>query len=220
MLEKIQNGLIVSCQALEDEPLHSSFIMARMALAAMQGGAAGIRAQSVEDILAIKSIVHLPVIGIIKRKYEDSEVYITPTRKEVEELILTGCDMIAVDATGRQRPGKERVEDILELIHRKGILAMADCSTTEEGVRAAEMGFDCVATTLYGYTETTKGTKEPAFHMIKELAHRCKCPVIAEGRIHTPSEMKKAFECGAYSVVVGGAITRPVEITKRFVRSI
>ena len=106
MLKEIRHRLVVSCQALPDEPLHSSFIMSRMALAAKQGGAAGIRAQGKDDILEIKRVVDLPVIGIVKRNYPDSEIYITPTRKEIEELLETGCNMIALDATGRKRPGR------------------------------------------------------------------------------------------------------------------
>ena len=113
MLDKLKGKLIVSCQALPDEPLHSSFIMARMALAAKQGGAAGIRAQSKEDIQAIRETVDLPVIGIVKRNYEDSDIYITPTRKEVQELLECGCEIIALDATLRKRPNDENLEDLV-----------------------------------------------------------------------------------------------------------
>ncbi|MGL4876214.1 MAG: N-acetylmannosamine-6-phosphate 2-epimerase, partial [Clostridium sp.] len=146
MIERIKDGLIVSCQALDDEPLHSSYIMGRMALAALQGGASGIRAQGKEDIIEIKKIVDLPVIGIVKRNYNDSEIYITPTKKEVLELLSTSCEMIALDCTDRKRPFDENVKDLINLIHEKGRLVMADVSTYEEGIKAYEDGADCVST--------------------------------------------------------------------------
>lgn len=156
MLEQIKGGLVVSCQALPDEPLHSSFIMGRMALAAKQGGAVGIRAQSKEDIIEIKKVVDLPVIGIVKRSYPDSDIYITATKKELDELFETGCEMIAMDATLRDRPNGEKLEDLVNYVHEHGVLAMADCSTYEECVNAERIGFDCVSTTLCGYTPYSK----------------------------------------------------------------
>ena len=120
MLDKVKGRLIVSCQALENEPLHSPFIMGRMAIAAKQGGAAAIRAQGVEDIIEIKKVTGLPVIGIIKRNYEDSDIYITPTKKEVDELLKTGCEMIALDATKRKRPNGENVKDLVDVYKAKG----------------------------------------------------------------------------------------------------
>ena len=132
MNKDIQGGLIVSCQALPEEPLHSSFIMGRMALAAKQGGAIGIRAQGVDDILEIEKVVDLPIIGIVKRFYDDSDIYITPTKKEIDELLSTNCFMIALDATLRIRPNGEKLQDLVDYIHQNNRLAMADCSTYEE----------------------------------------------------------------------------------------
>ncbi len=220
MLKEIRHRLVVSCQALPDEPLHSSFIMGRMALAAKQGGAAGIRAQGKDDILEIKRVVDLPVIGIVKRNYPDSEIYITPTRKEIEELLETGCNMIALDATGRKRPGNEKLEDLVEFIHAHGLPAMADCSTFEECMHAEEIGFDCVSTTLCGYTPYSEQYEGPSFGLIRRLAEFCHVPVLAEGKINTPEDLAAVFEAGAYSAVVGGAITRPKQITERFVKAI
>lgn len=220
MLDVIKNNLIVSCQALEDEPLHSSFIMGRMAKAAKEGGAVAIRAQGVEDIIEIKKVTNLPVIGIIKRNYKDSEVFITPTEKEIKELIETGCEMIALDATNRTRPNNEKIKDLLELIHKSKRLAMADVSTYEEGIKAKEMGFDCISTTLSGYTSYSTQSDKVDFKLLEELVKDCSIPVICEGRIYTPEELKKAFDIGAYSVVIGGAITRPQQITERFVNAI
>lgn len=220
MLDVIKNNLIVSCQALEDEPLHSPFIMGRMAKAAKEGGAVAIRAQGVEDIIEIKKVTNLPVIGIIKRNYKDSEVFITPTEKEIKELIETGCEMIALDATNRTRPNNEKIKDLLELIHKSKRLAMADVSTYEEGIKAQEMGFDCISTTLSGYTSYSTQSDKVDFKLLEELVKDCSIPVICEGRIYTPEELKKAFDIGAYSVVIGGAITRPQQITERFVNAI
>ena len=217
MLDEIKGKLIVSCQALPEEPLHSSFIMGRMALAAKLGGACAIRAQSKEDIMEIKVVVDLPVIGIVKRNYKDSDIYITPTKKEVDELLETKCEMIALDATERKRPNNEKIEDLVSYIHENGILAMADCSTYEECVKAEEIGFDCVSTTLCGYTTYSQLLDGPNLELIKKLVQVLKIPVIAEGKINTPEELKLVFDKGAYSAVVGGAITRPQNITARFI---
>lgn len=218
MLEKIKGKLIVSCQALEDEPLHSSFIMGRMAKAAKEGGAIGIRAQGVSDINEIKKVTGLPVIGIIKRNYEDSEIYITPTIKEIEELLGTECEMIALDATNRRRPNGENIKDLINCIHKGNRLAMADISTFEEGVQAEKLGFDCMSTTLSGYTPYSTQGEGVDFDLLEKLVKTVNIPVICEGKINTPEDLKKAFELGAYSAVVGGAITRPQQITRRFTK--
>lgn len=219
MIEKLKGKLIVSCQALENEPLHSSYIMSKMALAAMQGGAAGIRAQSKEDILEIQKTVDLPIIGIVKRNYEDSDVYITPTKKEINELLETRCEIIALDATLRKRPNDEKLEDLVDLIHQANRLAMADCSTFEECQNAKQVGFDIVSTTLCGYTPYSKDVDGPNYELLKKCVDELDVLVIAEGKIHTPEQLKRVFEeCGVYSAVVGGAITRPQEITARFTR--
>lgn len=216
MLDGLKGNLIVSCQALADEPLHSSFIMGRMAIAAKEGGAVAIRAQGVSDINEIKKVAKLPIIGIIKRVYNDSEIYITPTIKEVDELLETECEMIALDATKRKRPNNENIQDLVDDIHENGKLAMADVSTLEEGIEAEKIGFDCISTTLSGYTAYSKQSNKVDFELLEELIKTVKIPVICEGKINTPEELKKAFELGAYSAVVGGAITRPQQITKRF----
>lgn len=220
MLDQIKGKLIVSCQALPEEPLHSSFIMGRMALAAKQGGAVGIRAQSKEDILEIARVCDLPIIGIVKRNYEDSEVYITPTMKEVNELLETNCEMIALDATLRKRPNGEKLEDLVQAIHNAGRLAMADCSTVEECIAAEKMGFDVVSTTLCGYTSYSKKIDGPNFPLMQEVLEKVHVPLIAEGKINTPEELAKALAIGVHAAVVGGAITRPKQITERFVSAI
>lgn len=216
-LEKVKGKLIVSCQALEDEPLHSSFIMGRMAYAALVGGASGIRANTVSDIQEIKKNVNLPIIGIIKQQYGDNQVYITPTMKEIDALAAEGVDVIALDGTKRERPDGNTLENLMREAKTKypNQLFMADISSVEEAVEAERIGFDIVGTTLVGYTEYTKGN-DPLTELEKVIK-AVTVPVIGEGNIDTPVKAKKALELGAYAVVVGGAITRPQQITKKFV---
>ncbi|MRH41162.1 putative N-acetylmannosamine-6-phosphate 2-epimerase [Aquibacillus halophilus] len=218
LFANIKGQLIVSCQALPEEPLHSSFIMGRMAYAAMLGGAKGIRANSVEDISEIKKVVNLPIIGIIKRVYEDSGVIITPTMKEIDALYHEGVEIIAIDATDRTRPDKTTICEIFPMIREKykEQLFMADCSTYEEAMKAYELGFDCIGTTLSGYTESTKGKRLPDVELAKRIVEDIPIPIIAEGGISTPEELTSMFNVGVHAAVVGTAITRPMEITKRF----
>jgi len=220
--EKIKNKLIVSCQALEDEPLHSSYIMGRMAFAAKEGGASGIRANSVEDIQEIKKQVDLPIIGIIKQDYEQSDVFITPTKKEIDLLYNEGVDIIALDATSRIRPDGKTIEEVFPEIRKqyKDQLFMADCSTYEEAILAEKLGFDYIGTTLNGYTDYTKGSNLPNIQLLERIVNTVSTPVIAEGGIWTPEQLKKVFKLGGHSAVVGTASTRPQEITKRFVAAI
>ncbi|MDG5471504.1 N-acetylmannosamine-6-phosphate 2-epimerase [Jeotgalibacillus sp. ET6] len=224
MLRKIKNGLVVSCQALEDEPLFGAEIMRRMADAAARGGASGIRANGTADLTAIKEYIDLPVIGLIKREYPDSPVYITPTFSEVEALVQSGADMIALDATKRVRPDSVSLSSFMKKIisafpEQKW---MADCATVEECVEAEQLGFHCVGTTLYGYTDETSGKKlyDNDFQFLKEVLKAVRLPVIAEGNILTPEMAARALQIGAHSVVAGGAITRPQQITARFVEEI
>ena len=222
VLESIRGGLIVSCQALENEPLHSSYIMQRMAVAAMWGGAAGIRANTVSDILKIREEVHLPMIGIIKKEYDDSVVFITPTLKEVDELASIQPEIIALDGTDRIRPGGIRLEEFFREVRKRypTQLFMSDCSTLEEGIRAADLGFDVIGTTLNGYTAYTKGNALPDIRLIKSMVEKTQKPVIAEGGIWTPEELESVIGTGVLAAVVGTAITRPMDITKLFVKAL
>ncbi|MCM1121992.1 MAG: N-acetylmannosamine-6-phosphate 2-epimerase [Eubacterium sp.] len=219
-IEQLQGKLIVSCQALPHEPLHSSFIMGRMALAAREGGAVGIRANTKEDIKEIRTQVDLPIIGIVKRDYEDSKVYITPSMKEIDELMEVKPEIIALDATGALRPGGLTLDDFFHQIKEKypDQLWMADCSTVEEALHADELGFDFIGTTMVGYTEQSKEDKIEAddFAIMREIISKVKHKVIAEGNINTPEKARRVIELGAFSVVVGSIITRPQLITKAF----
>ncbi|MBU5211521.1 N-acetylmannosamine-6-phosphate 2-epimerase [Heyndrickxia oleronia] len=224
MLNQVKGGLIVSCQGLPDEPLHSSFIMSKMALAASQGGAKGIRANTKEDIMAIKKEIDLPVIGIVKRDYNDSPIFITATYKEIDELLESDCEMLAMDATMRKRPNNIWLGDLVHYAKGKktNIELMADIATLEDAIEAEKLGFDCISTTLHGYTEETKGKKlyTNDFEFLKTVLQHINIPVIAEGNVLTPEMYQRCMKLGAHSSVVGGAITRPKEITQRFVQMV
>ncbi len=219
-VESLKGKLIVSCQALPHEPLHSPYIMGRMALAAKEGGAYGIRANTKEDIKEIKDTVNLPVIGIVKRDYPDSKVYITPTMKEVDELMEVQPEIIALDATQELRPGGVTLDGFFEEVRKKypDQLWMADCSTIEEAIHADELGFDFIGTTLVGYTDQSRDDRIEAddFRILRKIIEKVEHKVIAEGNINTPKKVQRVIELGAYSVVVGSAITRPQLITKTF----
>lgn len=216
VLQQIKGGVIVSCQALADEPLHSSFIMGKMALAAEIGGAVGIRANSVADIQEIKQQVDLPVIGIIKEDYPEAPVYITPTAKEVAALLTTKAEIIALDGTSQRRPHQEKREDLVAQIHAGGRLAMADCAILEEAIACEKMGFDMIATTLAGYTSYSKKTETPNFELLQQIVDAVSIPVILEGHVDAPEQVTEALGLGAFAVVVGSIITRPQLITKRY----
>lgn len=224
LLEHIKGGLIVSCQALEHEPLYTKEggVMPLMAKAAAQSGAVGIRANTVRDITQIKEVVDLPVIGIIKKDYEGTPMYITVTMKEVDELVGCGVDIVAVQGTSALRPDGSSAAQFIQKIKEKypEQLVMADCATVEEGIACAQAGADFIGTTMRGYTPETKDCDDIDYDFIRELCEKCPAKVIAEGHIHYPEQAKKALEAGAFALVVGGAITRPAEITARFVAAI
>lgn len=223
IINKLQKGLIVSCQALKGEPMYSEKggIMPLFALAAKEAGAVGIRANSARDVRQIREKIDLPIIGLIKKEYPPFEPYITVTMKEVDNLIRAGADVIALDCTLRQRPDGLTPNQFVDAIKKKypDILLMADISNIEEGLNIDKANVDLIGTTLSGYTKNTKNVdvSQPDFKLVKELLQKCSKPIIAEGRIHYPKDAKKMLELGAHAVVVGGAITRPYEIARRFV---
>ncbi len=220
LLQQLKGQLIVSCQALPEEPLYMEemSIMPFMAKAAMQAGAKGIRANSARDIKEIKKVVSLPVIGIIKKKYEGGDQHITVGMSEIDALVEAKADIIALDCTLRERYDGLHINEFIAKIKEKypNILLMADISNFEEGLNAAKNGVDFVGTTLSGYTPYTPKLDGPDFKLIEKLVKELNVPIIAEGRVHTPEQARKMLELGAFAVVVGGAITRPLEITKRF----
>ncbi|WP_339282016.1 N-acetylmannosamine-6-phosphate 2-epimerase [Paenibacillus sp. FSL H8-0282] len=212
-------GLIVSCQALEHEPLHGGDTMAKMARAAVQSGAIGIRTNGVPDIVAIKKEVNVPVIGLIKRDIPGSAIFITPTLDEVKAIVSAKAEIVALDVTNREER-LESVKPLIEYAHLRGVLVMADISTFEEGLAAEKLGVDFIGTTLSGYTPYSTQQEGPDLVLIQQLSKLVNIPVVAEGRIWTPEDAAKAKNAGASYVVVGSAITRPQLITSRYVKAV
>lgn len=218
-LAAVKGKLIVSCQALEDEPLHGAQIMARMAVAAEIGGAAAIRANSPADIRAIKQAVDLPVIGLYKQG--DSGVYITPTFEAAAEIAAAGADVIALDCTDRPRPDGVSLVDLLGRIQRElGLPTFADVASLPEAQAAAAAGAAMAAPTLSGYTDARPPLDGPDFELLAKMIKQLPIPVIAEGRVNSPEQARRTLDLGAWAVVVGSAITRPRAITARFVRAL
>ncbi|OFK58169.1 N-acetylmannosamine-6-phosphate 2-epimerase [Globicatella sp. HMSC072A10] len=224
IIESLKGGLIVSCQALPGEPLYreEGGIMVLMAKAALEAGAIAIRTEGIKDIKQIKEELNVPVIGLIKKEYPNYEPYITVTMAEIDALVEAKCDIIAMDATFSKRADGS-INNFVKNIKEKypNQLLMADISTLEEGLNAEKIGFDLIGTTMSGYTTGTSDKKNgPDFQLMKELVENTRTPIVAEGRIHTPKDLEMAFNQGVYTAVVGGAITRPLEITKKFINVI
>ena len=221
VLDKIKDGLIVSCQARKGWPMYGADIMAAFATAAKVGGAVGIRATGRENIARIKENVDLPIIGINK-VFSDYPVYITPTYESAKEILEVGVDIIALDATERIRPNDEKIVDIINRIRTEypDTLIMGEISTLEEARIALGFGIDLISTTLAGYTEASKNIKRVDLKLINDISKITSVPIIAEGKIQNETEALEALESGAFAVVVGTPITRPEVITHRFVEKI
>lgn len=224
ILTATKGSIIVSCQALPDEPMYCQemSIMPFFANAAKRAGSKCIRTSSIRDVIAIKETTGLPVIGLVKRVVEGYASYITPTMKEIDELVQADADIVALDCTMRTRGDGSTINEFIAQIREKypDIVLMADISTVEEGVNAAKCGVQLVGTTLSGYTDYSPKTDGPDFELVEKLVSAVTIPVIAEGKIHTPEEAKKMLSLGVHAVVVGGAITRPLEIAQRFYNGI
>lgn len=215
LLDKIRHGLIVSCQAYPGEPMRNPVVMTAVAQAALQGGAVGIRAQGLDDIRMIRDHTSAPLIGLLKTG--DDDVFITPTVVAAHEVARAGADIVAVDGTLRPRPDGRPVRDSIEVIHAAGKLVMADCSCLDDAVASVAAGADCVGTTLAGYTPARPATTGPDIDLLEQLVAHIRIPVIAEGRIRNPSDVRRCVQAGAHAVVVGTAITHPTRITRTFV---
>lgn len=228
-LEKIHGRMIISCQAVPGEPLYveEQSIMYLMARAAAQAGSPAIRTSSIRDVVAIKKETGLPVIGLVKVQYEGYESYITPTMKEVDDLVEAGSDVVALDCTMRKRGDGRSINEFLAEIREKypDIILMADISTYEEGINAWKCGVDILGTTMSGYTPGSPKLDGPDYELMRRLSQdadirKAGIPVIGEGRIHDPVQAVEALRTGVWAIVVGGAITRPLEIARRFMDAI
>lgn len=222
--ERIKGRVIVSCQACPGEPLYveEKSVMYLMARAAKQAGTPAIRTSSIRDVTAIKEETGLPVIGLIKICYEGYESYITPTMKEVDELVAAETDVIALDCTNRKRGDGKNICEFMAEVRTKypDAILMADISTYEEGVAAWKQGMDIVGTTMSGYTDYSPKSDEPDYELVRRLSEKLDIPVIGEGRVRSPKQAVQMLDAGAFAVVVGGAITRPLEIAARFIQAV
>lgn len=222
--EQIKGKVIVSCQALPGEPLYveEKSVMYLMARAAKQAGTPAIRTSSIRDVVAIKEETGLPVIGLVKIHYPGFDSFITPTMKEVDDLVAAGSDVIAMDCTLRRRGDGKTVNEFIAQVRQKypDAILMADISTYEEGVNAWKQGIDIVGTTMSGYTDYSPKLDEPDYELVRRLHETVAVPIIGEGKIHYPDQAVKVLDAGAHAVVVGGAITRPLEIASRFMAAV
>lgn len=222
--EKIKGRIIVSCQALPGEPLYveEKSVMYLMARAGKMAGTPAIRTSSIRDVVAIKEETGLPVIGLVKVHYPGFDSFITPTMKEVDDLVAAESDVIALDCTLRKRGDGKTVNEFIAEVRQKypDAILMADISTYEEGVNAWKQGMDIVGTTMSGYTDYSPKQDEPDYELVRRLAETVSVPVIGEGKIHYPDQAVKVLDAGAHAVVVGGAITRPLEIANRFMAAV
>lgn len=224
IIDFLKGKIVVSVQAMPDEPLYKEECMLAMMASVVNGGAGGLRVAGARDVRNAKKHFDVPVIGLTKpEKLPDNwreVIYITPTIKDVDSLISAGADIVAFDGTSRDRV-TSTLFDFVHRIHQAGRLAMADVSTLEEGINCAELGADFISTTLSGYTVQSGGAGDkPDYELLEKLVKNISKPVILEGRIWEPEDVQKAFELGAHCVVIGSAITRPQLITKRFVEAL
>jgi N-acylglucosamine-6-phosphate 2-epimerase len=217
-IEQLRGGLVVSCQAPGGSPLDVPEIIAAFAATAELNGAVGLRINGPSHISAVKARVSVPIIGIEKLTDLESEVYITPTMDSARRVAASGATIIALDATLRRRPGGETMGGLIKRISSElGVPVMADIATENDGLLAAELGADLIATTLCGYTAETRDCRIPALSLVERLAFRLSVPIICEGGISSPEDLSRAFDCGAFAVVVGGAITGVDKLVRKFV---
>ncbi|TCC26964.1 N-acetylmannosamine-6-phosphate 2-epimerase [Kribbella speibonae] len=217
-LASIEGRLVVSCQAYPGEPMRSPAIMAAVAQSVVAGGAAGVRAQGLEDLEAIRPLVDVCLIGLVKRGADG--VFITPTVEDALDCVAAGADIVAVDGTRRDRPDGQPLSATVAAVHAAGGLVMADCGSLDDALYSVAAGADCVGTTLAGYTGERPVTLGPDLDLLTELVAQLAVPVLAEGRIRNPAEAQSCLIAGAYAVVVGTAITHPTRITQTFTQQL
>lgn len=208
--------LVASSQASDGSPLASPSTLRLLAESSLMAGVKVLRLQGVEAIRHIHGALRAPTIALIKRHYDDSPVYITPTMEEVDALLSTDAEAIGLDATLRPRPGGVSLQELLDKVHQNGRLAMADCDTIESAVEAERMGFDFVGTTLAGYTENRAITAGPDLELLREMVQTLRIPVIAEGRYSEKWHVQAALRIGAKAVVMGAALNDTPTLTRRY----
>jgi len=217
----LPKGLIVSCQAPVNSPLHDPYIIAAMAKAAVNNGAVAVRIDTPSHIQAVRQKVQVPIIGLWKQVITGSDVYITPQFHHAVAVAAAGADIIAIDATTRNRPGDEKLADIITLIHQQlNKPVMADVDTYEAAQLAVNAGADIVGTTLFGYTAQTKNFSPPGWELLTQIIENLNTFVICEGGISSPQMAKKALDLGANAVVVGGAITGIDLLVKAYISTL
>lgn len=218
ILQLLRGSLIVSCQASEGDPLDDIDTLRRIVTSVLRGGAGALRAEGVERVAAFRSLTDLPILGIIKKYDTNGDVYITPDFASARAVYDAGANLIALDCTKRRLVEAEPWPDLIRRIHVElGCLVCADIATLEDAIAAEAAGADIVATTLCGYTSETRDIRTVSWPLLQGLVNRLKIPVILEGHVSQPAEVRKALGMGAHAVVVGSAITRPETITARFV---
>lgn len=218
-LNDLRGRLIVSVQAYPGEPMRTPDTMCRVAQAVVAGGAAAIRCQGLADVRLVAASVEVPVVGLWKDGHDG--VFITPTLEHALAVVDAGADVVAIDGTRRERPDGRSLAETVAAIHaRTAAVVMADCGSLDDGIAAADAGVDLVGTTLAGYTAEHPKTDGPDLALVHDLANRLPVPVIAEGRVHSPSQARATLDAGAFAVVVGTAITHPTTITSWFVEAL
>jgi N-acylglucosamine-6-phosphate 2-epimerase len=220
IFDTLRGRLIVSCQAAEGDPLNDLDTLTRIATSVLRGGAGGLRAEGASRVAAFRAMTHLPIIGITKSYDANGDVYITPDLRSAQAVSEAGADIIALDCTARRLTAAEPWPKLIARIHeelRRSVLA--DIATLEDALAAAKAGADAVATTLYGYTAETAKMRSVSWPLVQALVDSLDIPVVVEGHITEPDEVRRALDMGATAVVVGSAITRPETITSRFVRA-
>jgi len=218
LIKRFKGKIIVSCQARKGEPFDDPHFIAEFAKSAELGGACALRIDGEDNIIAVKKGTKLPVLGIKKQKFRDSEVFITPTMEAVAEVVRAGADIIGLDGTTRIRPGNIQLEDLIQYCHKHNRLVLADIATEEDAAFAISKGADVIATTLSGYTKETRGRVLPDFSLLQSLFSKYSVPIFLEGGVTKTEQVKMALEMGAYGIIIGKIITMPHFITRQFVK--
>lgn len=213
-LGALHGGIVASCQAVADDPMHGPEFMRAMAVSVVRGGAQAVRIEGLSDIAEVRDVVDVPIIGLWKDGPQDG-VYITPTILHAQAVVASGADIVAIDAT--DRPRSDSFAAVAAEVHRLGRLVLADVATVAEGIAAEKDGADAVATTMSGYTAYSARRTTPDLDLVRGLCEAVSIPVIGEGHFEDPADVRAALEHGAHTVVMGATLTQPQVITARMI---